>query len=207
MRAALNNKANWNFNDDASPNATFPLPANCSWLGAFPLPVELVSFTGKLNSDKTITLQWKVEAQQDIQEYIVEESSNGADFRQLNSVAAANGNVVNYSSIDMQVATGNNYYRLKIVGLSGNISYSGVAVVNLKAGLKVMVYPNPVTDKLTIQQFGTIQSKTAVLTDGQGKILQQIKLTSLQQEINMKIYPAGIYIMTLEDGTVFKVVK
>ena len=52
-----------------------------------------------------------------------------------------------------------------------------------------------------------MQYKTAVLTDGQGKILQQLKLTSLQQEINMKIYPPGIYILQLEDGTIFKVVN
>ncbi|HZV70820.1 MAG TPA: cadherin-like domain-containing protein [Saprospiraceae bacterium] len=34
LRAAVNNKANWNFNDDANPNTTLPLPAGCNWLAA-----------------------------------------------------------------------------------------------------------------------------------------------------------------------------
>jgi len=205
-RAAINNQANWTLQEN-SPANTFGLPCGCTFMGLLPLPVNLLSFTGKLNSDKTVTLQWKVEAQQDIQEYIVEESSNGSDFSQLGAVPAINGTTHTYSFIDMQVATGNNYYRIKTVDLSGKISYSNVVVINLKAGIKVNVYPNPVTDNLTIQQFGTIQNKTAILYDGQGKVLQQIRLTNLEQQVNMGRYPAGIYIVKLEDGAAFKVVK
>jgi hypothetical protein len=172
-----------------------------------PLPVSLTSFTGKLNSDKTVTLQWKVEQQQDILQYIVEESTNGITYSQLGSVPASNGTANTYSYIDGQVATGYNYYRLKIIELSGKITYSNIVMVNLKPGITVMLYPNPVTGQLTIQQFGTMQNKTAVLSDGQGKILQQIRLTNLQQQVNMEMYPSGIYIVKMEDGTVFKVVK
>jgi hypothetical protein len=209
VRAALNSAntypSNWQANN-TNPSG-FTLPSNCVYMGLYLLPVSIESFTGKLNSDKTVTLQWKVAAQQDIQEYIVEESADGITYWQSGTVAAGNGTVANYSYTDMQVATGNNYYRLKTVELSGKISYSDVVVVNLKAGIKVNVYPNPVTDKLTIQQFGTIQNKTAVLSDGRGNILQQIKLSSLQQQVNMETYPAGVYIVKMEDGTVFKVVK
>jgi hypothetical protein len=212
VRATVNNYlANpgyWTvYNQIAGELPPFNLPTGCAYMGLAPLPVSLVSFTGKLNSDKTITLQWKVEAQQDMQEYIVEESTDGSTYRQLGSVPAGTGNTDTYSYTDMQVATGNNYYRLKTVELSGKIAYSDVVVVNLKSGIKVSVYPNPVTDKLTIQQFGTIQNKTAVLLDGEGKTLQQIKLTNLQQEVSIKAYPAGIYIVKMEDGTVFKIVK
>ena len=80
-------------------------------------------------------------------------------------------------------------------------------MVNLKSGIIVMLYPNPVKDKLTIQHFETIQNKTATLSDGQGRVLQQVKLTSLQQTVDMETYPAGIYILKMEDGTVFKVLK
>jgi hypothetical protein len=207
-RAALNSAhttpANWQV-DNISPSP-FTIPSGCPYLSPI-VPVSLISFTGKLNSDKTVTLQWKVAAQQDIQEYIVEESTDGTTYRQSGTVAASNGTTENYSFIDMQVATGNNYYRLKTVELSGKITYSDVVVINLKAGIKVNLYPNPVTDKLTIQQFGTLQNKTAVLSDGRGNILQQIKLTSQQQMVDMQTYPSGVYILKMEDGTVFKVVK
>jgi hypothetical protein len=171
------------------------------------LPLKLISFTGKLNSDKTVTLNWKVEEQQDIQEYIVEKSTDGNVFRALGTVAANNNTSSNYAYNDWQVSTGNNYYRLKIAERSGKTTFSKIVVINLKAGINVMLHPNPVTGILTIQQFGTIKNKTAVLSDGQGKILKQINLNSLEQTVNMETYPAGIYILKLEDGTVFKVVK
>ena len=79
--------------------------------------------------------------------------------------------------------------------------------MNLKDGITMLLYPNPVTDKLMIQQFGTNHNKNAVLSDAQGKLLQQIILTNLLQTVNMEIYPAGVYVLKMEDGTVFKVVK
>ena len=204
LNTANTNPGFWTANN-TNPSG-FTLPTGCAYILP-PLAVNIERFTGKLNADKTITLQWKVAAQQDIQQYIVEESTDGITYRQSGTVAAGNGTTENYSFIDLQVAAGNNYYRLKTVELSGKISYSNVVLINLKAGIKVNLYPNPVTDKLTIQQFGSIQNKTAVLSDGRGNILQQIKLTSQQQTVNMETYPSGVYILKMEDGTVFKVVK
>ncbi len=207
VKAAILNQANWQTSDGSPGVPAFTLPTNLTYLLP-PLAVSLVSFTGKLNSDKTITLQWKAAVQQDIQEYIVERSANGSDFIQVGTVAAG-GNVAiaNYTFIDRQPLTGNNYYRLKTIELSAKHAYSDVVMVNLKSDIKVNVYPNPVTDNLTIQQFGFARYKSASLFNGNGNLLQQITLNSLQQTVNMKIYPARIYIVKMDDGTVFKVVK
>lgn len=203
VRAAVNNSANWTTSSVAPP--TFGLPSSCAFLGLFPLPVKLESFTGKLNSDKTVTLQWKVSEQQDVQQYVIEESADGNSYSSLGSVAPGAGDT--YSLIDQQVSPGKNYYRLKTTELSGKITYSNVIVINLKAGIVISLYPNPVTDKLTIQQFGTIQNKTAVLTDQQGRVLQQISLTSLQQTVSMERYTAGVYMLKMADGSTYKIVK
>ncbi len=204
VRAAVNNPANW-----ATQNGvpTITLPANCSFLGLAPLPVKLESFTGKLNSDKTVTLQWKVALQQGIQEYIIEESADGVNYSYLGTVPSSNTDNATYNFIDQQVVTGSNYYRLKTVEQDGKIAYSDVIIVNLKSGIKVNVYPNPVTDKLTVQQFGGMHYTTATLSDGQGKVIQQVKLTSLSQSISMTTYASGFYFIKLEDGTVFKILK
>jgi hypothetical protein len=210
VRTAVNNPTtptNWNYDDAGAALPPWGVTmSGCAFLGLSPLPVTLLSFDGRLNSDKTVTVIWKVAQQQDIQEYIVEKSLNGNVFWQLGAVGAGTG-AATYTYNDMQPSTGKNYYRLKMVEISGKTYYSPIAVVNLKAGVTTISYPNPVTDKLTIQQFGTIQNKTAVLSDAQGKIMQQIRLTSLQQDVNMKMYPAGVYLLKMEDGTVFKLVK
>lgn len=202
-RAALNDQNNWTKNNLAAPG--FTLPSNCGFVGVSPLPIKLLSFTGKLNSDKTVTLQWKVEGQQDAQEYIVEESTDGVLFRSLGIVTPTGSTV--YSLIDAQVLTGSNYYRLKTVELSGRTTYSNIIVVNLKVGIVVSLYPNPVMDKLTIQQFGTAQNKAAVLTNATGKVLQNISITGLRQTVDMERYAAGLYILKLDDGTIFKILK
>jgi Secretion system C-terminal sorting domain len=205
LRAALNDKANWTLTDNLNPSAFIP-PAGCLWLGLAPLPVKLESFTGKLNSDKTILLQWSVTEQQDIKEYAIERSTDGTSFSTLVGTVAP-GNTQTYSMLDSRPATGKNYYRLKTTELSGKITYSNVIVINLKAGIVISLYPNPVKDKLTIQQFGTIQNKTAILADQQGKVLQTIKLINLQQTVNMERYAAGIYVLKLDNGTSYKIVK
>lgn len=169
------------------------------------LAVKLESFTGKLNSDKTVLLRWSVSEQQDINEYIVERSNDGVSFSQIGSLQP--GNTTTYSILDSRPFTGKNYYRLKVIENSGKVTYSNIVTVNLKAGIAVSIYPNPVADKLTIQQFGVVQNQTATLFDAQGKILQQFRLTSLQQDISMKQYAAGIYFIRFGDGEVQKIIK
>jgi hypothetical protein len=181
--------------------------ANGTIIIALNLPVTLISFNGRLNSDKTITLQWKVGEQLGIQKYIVEESLDGSVFRELGSVTAVYGTAASYSYNDIQVPPGKNYYRLKIVEFSGKISYSDIAVVNLKENTNIIVYPNPVTSQFTIQQLVTLKNKLAYLCNMEGKILQNISLRNINQQVNMEGYASGIYILKMEDGTVFKVFK
>jgi Secretion system C-terminal sorting domain len=201
VRAAVNNSANWT---KSSGPPVFGIPSTCTMIG-ISLPVTLISFTGKLNPDKTISLQWKVAAEQNILQYIVEESADGINFSNTGTVPAGTG--THYALTDQQVFSGNNYYRLKIPELSGKINYSSVIVITLKAGIKAIAYPNPVADKLTLQQFETVQSKTAIISDAHGKVLQHIRITSLQQQVNMETYPPGIYFLKLDDGTVFNITK
>jgi hypothetical protein len=79
--------------------------------------------------------------------------------------------------------------------------------VNLLPGLKINIYPNPVGDLLTIQQFGNMQNRSAVLYNANGNMLRQIKLTSASQEIDMRSFPKGVYFVKMEDGTVIKITK
>ncbi len=204
VRAAVNNPANW-VTENGVPTTATALPSRCTFMGLFVLPVQLVSFTGKLNADKSATLQWKVSEQEDIDRFIIEESTDGNSFHQAGVVAKGNSDM--YSFIDISVQAGKNYYRLKIVELSGEITYSNTIMLTLKSGVTISVYPNPVTDKLTIQQFGTTKNTTAILSDGHGKLLQQVKITGQNHVINMEGYPAGVYVLKLGDGTVFKVMK
>lgn len=203
--AAVNNGANWITSSISPP--TIAIPSGCAFMGLSALPVVLEEFTGRLNSDRSAALKWKVALQDQIREYIVEESIDAISFRTLGAVAANNDMVHTYNYTDMQVPVGRNYYRLKIVELDGSVSYSDVIMIELKAGIKTNVYPTVVKDKITVQQFGQLHARSATLSDNQGRVLVTVKLTSTDQTINMERYSKGIYFLKLDDGTVFKVIK
>lgn len=204
VRLAVNNPANW-ITGDGLAGSQRTNPSRCTFLGLAPLPIRLDFFGAQLNSDKTVSVKWKVSEQQDVVSYIVEKSTDGNNYSEAGVVFPSNTD--NYTLLDPSPVTGKNYYRLRIKESSGKITYSQTVIVSLKAGIVISLYPNPVSDKLTIQSFGTIQNKTAILADAQGRILQQIRITNLQQTVNMERYAAGIYTLRLEDGSSFKIVK
>ena len=195
VRAACNNPAFWDVEFAASGAVpTWPLPSGCNFLGI--IPVQLSSFAGKLNIDKTVDLNWTVEEQSGINKYIVEKSLDGINYFRLGEVRASNNTYDNYSFKDISAGSGLNFYRLFITEFSGKTSYS------------IVFYPNPVTNKLTIEQtVNTLSSKTATILNSIGHKLQSIVLSKKQETIDMQAFSPGVYFLKLEDGTVFRILK
>ncbi len=70
------------------------------------------------------------------------------------------------------------------------------ATEDLAKDINMSVYPNPTTDFITIRR----NSKNSVLltiTDINGKILQQAKLTREQEQLNFLNYPKGVYFLSI----------
>jgi Secretion system C-terminal sorting domain len=210
VRTSVNTKTNWAGEfvvSGTEPGAAYVIPSACAFLGIAPLPVKLESFSARLNSDKTSSLLWSVTSQEGISEYIIEESADGSAFRTLGTVTANNEAAFSYSFNDAVLSNGKNYYRLKIIEQSGKITYSNIAVITLKENVQLVAYPNPVKDQLTIQQFGALKNTNAVLINHEGRIMKNIRITSLQQQVDLRALPAGMYTLKLEDGTILKVAK
>lgn len=207
VRAACNNQAFWDAEFAGSGAVpTWPLPSGCNFLGI--IPVQVSSFAGKLNTDKTVDLNWSVEEQSGINKYIIEKSLDGINYFRLGEVRASNITFDNYTFKDNSVGSGINYYRLYITEFSGKTSYSSIVKISYKGLGSVIIYPNPVNSKLTIEQtVNTLSSKTATLLNSFGHKLQSIILSKKQEIIDMHTYSPGIYFLKLEDGTVFRILK
>jgi hypothetical protein len=111
-----------------------------------PLPVTLLTFTAApVNGDAL--LNWSTAQEQNSDHFGIEHSTDGIHFTSLGQVASAhNSSVKNaYTYTDGSPASGNNYYRLKMMDLDGQFAYSKVAVVSFQAGgpASMAVYPNP----------------------------------------------------------------
>ena len=92
-----------------------------------PLPIELLSFSGNSLDDANI-LEWTTSTELDNDYFIVERSSNGSDFEEIQKVdGAGNSNsAISYSIRDNDPLNGINYYRLKQTDFSGNYKHSSI---------------------------------------------------------------------------------
>ena len=87
------------------------------------------------------------------------------------------------------VDRGNNRIR-KISGLS-----SSNETKNIELADSVSIYPNPSTDKITIELKNNVELKKALLYDTSGK---QVKAMMLNNSLNVSKLPRGIYVLKLE---------
>ncbi len=157
----------WNKSGNAAPSNNIFIGGNGDgWskvvfpLG--PLPVSLLSFTGE-QINKQHLLKWQTTNEINAQNFELQRSITGNDFKSLGSLQAVGQNgtsVNNYSFVDAQPLQGNNFYRLKQIDIDGKFIYSNIILLRvLKDKAVLSVYPNPTADFLNIALIG--QSTTA----------------------------------------------
>jgi PQQ-dependent dehydrogenase (s-GDH family) len=148
----------------------------------FTLPLDLLTFSGALQANKTVLLKWKTENERNTSHFVVERSADGINFTAVGTVAA-NGNSLpgssfNYSLTDQDVVNQASllfYYRLRMVDLDGSIKFSNTITISLKdISPWIVVSPNPVATEVkvnvTAPAEGTAQWK---LIDIMGKTVLQ----------------------------------
>ncbi len=169
------------------------------------LPVTLVDFMATVMEQK-VNLSWVVMDEKNFSHYEVECSANGADFSYLNTINATGQNTLrtNYNSWDNNPLKHKNYYRLKMVDLDGQYTYSEVLTINLAADRTEIsnLYPNPAQDILNLSFV--IAEDAAIniqMMDVSGKVLktQTIHLNKGFKTIKLDVehLAAGKYFISI----------
>jgi hypothetical protein len=119
------------------------------------LPLKLVDFKGTLQRNDAV-LQWETANEQGTAYFAIERSIDGVSYEKAGEVNAAGDRSANswYTYTDKGAAllpAELLYYRLKSVDQDGKYFYSKVIALHVQRSMDVMVYPNPVKDKLTIR--------------------------------------------------------
>ena len=170
------------------------------------LPIELLSFTGKLQNENA-KLNWSTSFEQNSKGFEIEKSLDGINFRKIGFVAGAgNSNSArNYSFTDPQRAVEFNYYRLKLVDIDNTFDYSDVVLVKNTFGKQdVYLAGNPITNNINIQFAKTPNGKVAVsIYDMKGSKIYDVKYnnytqTSLQINTSNKLLAHGVYSVKVE---------
>ena len=181
------------------------LNANTVTNVAAPLPVSLVSFTAKLQTDRTVDIAWTTSLETNNKGFVVERSKDLQSFDKVGEVGeiAANSSALkNYSLTDQTPYAGTSYYRLKQTDLNGKTTiYPAVSVVLRDEAYGVFPNPSPGDGQFTLR---TDEPETAKLgffsVDGRSLPLQRTGIQSgnLLLKTTGKL-SAGIYILTVEE--------
>lgn len=160
-----------------------------------------------VNVNRQNKVSWKTATEQPGQVFELERSAEGNTFTRIGTVAA-NGQPSAYSYLDKQPLSGWNYYRLKIVS-GTETTYSKVvkAYQDAQSAFAVRVYPNPVTDKITVAANTFENYADLELQDIKGITVFKKRMLQSVDQVDMKDLPAGMYILKFRDEHNLKTIK
>ena len=172
---------------------------------AKPLPVQLITFTGKAEG-ATAKLLWKTASEENNKGFYVQKSLDGLQFTDLGFIQGK-GTInitTTYGYTDTYLGKGS-YYRLKQVDFNEKVSFSSVIYVKgADVADKFGVFPNPFRDNVHIAWGDTESTEQIVLTvfSSTGSVVGVYKGTGPQidAEFNQKApaLAAGVYILKAE---------
>jgi pimeloyl-ACP methyl ester carboxylesterase len=186
-----------------------------------PLPVQLLSFTGKA-TEKGNLLEWKTAQEMNFSHFEVERSKNGMGFEKIRMIQG--NKVESYSFLDEPQSTNNNlqtanayhltsnikhlnYYRLKLIDLDGKFSYSKIIFIKNEQETEVSISPNPFTDHLKIVNSQALNLKIRLLGITGNQIANEIQSSATTINFPVKNTPAGLYFLEINNGVKVKVLK
>ena len=126
-------------------------------------------------------------------------STNGLNFTTIGTVPShGNSNMVEHYNYNSKLVSQNNYFRLRLVYLDGNSKYSDVLSLSGNCNNLITVFPNPVTNIVTVN--GLSGKNQLKLLDAQGILIIAIKTNNQTEKLNITRLPAGSYLLQIEQN-------
>lgn len=189
-------------------------------LGCTPLPIELLSFTGK-NDGKRNIIEWTTSTEINNDHFNLERSIDGKNFESFANINGAGNSTstINYIMQDNHPYNGLTYYRLKQTDFNGNYSYSKVISIESKVSNVELsnVRPNPTTNDIMFDFYSSTSGKLNIqVIDFTGRIVinEDVYVTDGKTTLNGKMndLAKGIYSLKVTFGqneytSVNKVIK
>lgn len=169
-----------------------------------PLPLNLLSFTGYAQA-ATSVLDWITAQEKNVSHFNVLRSSDGKDWVKIGTINARNttGESI-YNYVDKAPLAGTNLYKLAIQDQDGKMAYSWIVSIlhNGKAGKSLTIYPNPVSDQVSLSVANLEHGEQVVLTitDARG----MMKHTGTYEQgnilVDMSTFSSGMYFIQIKAG-------
>jgi len=171
-----------------------------------PLPLQLIQFNAKKENGK-VTLEWVTASENNTSHFDVQRSSDGLAYEASSRVKAAGNSTVRikYNADDLNPIADLAFYRLKMVDLNGDYTYSPIITVSEYGKLNFELQPNPTTSDAIYLELNNLKVDEQVLVsleDLQGKqFLQSIfKANAESQQLHLKPntkLTSGVYLISV----------
>ncbi|MES2432116.1 MAG: T9SS type A sorting domain-containing protein, partial [Bacteroidota bacterium] len=153
------------------------------------LPIRDVTLSGKTEKDKH-NLNWNIISDEPIKSVVVETSTDGRNFKDINSFSSGISNFA-YSPFEKNDI----YYRLKVTSTYNQTVYSNTIVLkSVSSASKMFTVSTLVKNDVSINATERFQY---MLTDMNGKVLAKGNGTQGFNKINTDTYSKGVYVLQL----------
>ena len=162
------------------------------------LPVTLIDFSGA-KVENTIALRWNTAEETHSDRFDVQRSADGKNWATIGTQKSQGESysVVNYTFVDKKPASGDNFYRLKMIDTDKTFAYSKIIKVGYDVpALNSESYPNPVSDVLNLRSTDWSQVKAVEMHSLTGLSVYKSG-KNVSKTIDVKSLPVGMYILTI----------
>jgi len=176
------------------------------------LPVTLASFAAR-KTENNVKLSWSTSQQHNSDRFEIHRSSDAKQWIAIGTELSSgeNSGLLTYHFTDISPLSGRNYYRLKMIDRDGSYAYSNIRSVQTgDPGVKTVLYPNPVVDKIFVQDKDGNELSNAQLQEISIMNLSGLEvyksspaILASNSGIDVKTMSAGMYVLKvkLTDGT------
>ncbi len=176
-----------------------------NYLNSFLSKPALMNLRG-VERNKKVDLKWELSMDHRLGSIDIESSGNGSQFRKIGTTNVSDINQRNFFYTDNNPNEGNAFYRLRMVGLNGTVTYSNILSFrnNSEDNASFKIYPSALESTATLNvKSGKSGTASFKLVDYAGRIVHQETL-NVQEGTNTLLLnkvgqvKPGNYIAVLE---------
>lgn len=163
------------------------------------LPVELNYFTAHKTENKEVQIHWETLSEINNESFTIERSKNSAKWEDIAVIPGA-GNSIDklfYKFTDETPLELTSYYRLKQLDYDGSITYSNIVKVTFDSNSEIILWPNPVSDQLTIEINSLDNERFRIINSLGQDVSHSIESTNEKNKIILNVSPLkeGLYFL------------
>ena len=170
------------------------------------VPVKINNFMANISNTGNCEIKWSSSQETGPVKYIIQRSNDGIDYTNIATINGLLQTINKYNYTDIAVNNGTQFYRIKVVELSGNNFYSATVAVKINNKFGFSVFPNPASINFKVSVAPQFLPAVLELYNAQG-IRVVISNTMLQTTTISNYLSKGIYTLKVTGNNQISVTK